>query len=59
MPTLLIWHGYRFRFYALIRRRTTACPYRQGWQVPEGVVEEFVPRRRRYSDQEIARLLKV
>ena len=60
MPTLLIWHGYRFRFYALDRDEPPHVHVvKDGKSLKVWLQSLEVARNQGYNDKEVARLLAV
>ena len=60
MPTLLIWHGYRFRFYALDRDEPPHVHVvKDGKSLKVWLENLEVARNQGYNDKEIARVLAV
>ena len=60
MPTLLIWHGYRFRFYALDRDEPPHVHVvKDGKSLKVWLQNLEVARNQGYNDKEIARVLAV
>jgi hypothetical protein len=60
MPTLLIWHGYKFRFYALdVGEPPHVHIVKDGKSLKVWLKNLEVAQNKGYSDQEIARLLNV
>ena len=60
MPTLLIWHGYRFRFYALDRYEPPHVHVvKDGKSLKVWLQNLEVARNQGYNDKEIARVLAV
>jgi hypothetical protein len=58
MPTLLIWHGYKFRFYALDAGEAPHVHVvKDGKSLKIWLKSLEVARNKGYGDQEIARLL--
>ena len=60
MPTLLVWRGYKFRFYAL---DTGEPPHvhivKDGKSLKVWLQSVEVARNKGYTDQEVARLLAI
>ncbi|MCF3640775.1 DUF4160 domain-containing protein [Rhizobium sp. TRM95111] len=60
MPTLLIWHGHKFRFYALDRGEPPHVHVvKDGKSLKVWLEPVAVARRIGYNDREIERLLTV
>ena len=60
MPTLLIWHGYRFRFYALDRDEPPHVHVvKDGKSLKVWLENLEGARTQGYNDKEIARVLAV
>ena len=60
MPSLLIWHGYRFRFYALDRDEPPHVHVvKDGKSLKVWLQNLEVARNQGYNDKEIARVLAV
>ncbi len=60
MPTLLIWHGYKFRFYALdIGEPPHVHIVKDGRSLKVWLKNLEVARNNGYNEQEIGRLLEV
>ncbi|MGK6314448.1 DUF4160 domain-containing protein [Neorhizobium sp. DT-125] len=60
MPTLLIWHGYKFRFYALDVGEPPHVHIVKGSKSLKVWLRSLeVAQNKGYNDQEIGRLLKV
>ena len=60
MPTLLIWHGYRFWFYALDRDEPPHVHVvKDGKSLKVWLQNLEVARNQGYNDKEIARVLAV
>ena len=60
MPTLLIWHGHKFRFYALDADEPPHIHIvKDGKSLKVWLPSMEVARNKGYSDQEIGRLLAV
>jgi len=60
MPTLLIWHGHKFRFYALDRDEPPHVHvFKDGKSLKVWLQSLDVARNNGYDDREVARLLAV
>ena len=60
MPTLLIWHGHKFRFYSLDRDEPPHVHIvKDGKSLKVWLTSLEVARNDGYTEREIARLLKV
>lgn len=60
MPTLLIWHGYKFRFYALDRSEPVHVHVvKDGKSLKVWLIDLAVARNVGYNDREIERILAV
>ena len=60
MPTLLIWHGHKFRFYALDVDEPPHCHIvKDGKSLKVWLQSLEVARNKGYNDREVGRLLAV
>lgn len=60
MPTLLIWHGYKFRFYALDADEPPHCHVVKGGNSLKVWLRSLdVAYNKGYNDREVGRLLAV